>query len=173
MIVASRKSPWIAEDASRARQCEARGIVGGAVWWIYEISSSSAGTELTHDDGKAVGRPWDTSDPFVSAYTRDLIVTVFKCYIRHIILYIGIPGNIICCVVFWKVIRLYVACGTVSGNLNMVMSVERCLLVVTPFKARRLLSYGPELRVDPSCSLKDQLEGWPMVAVCFGACSSR
>ncbi|KAL8574722.1 hypothetical protein ACOMHN_023927 [Nucella lapillus] len=31
----------------------------------------------------------------------------------------------------------------------------------------------PELRVDPSCSLKDQLEGWPMVAVCFGACSGR
>ncbi|KAL8568022.1 hypothetical protein ACOMHN_029197 [Nucella lapillus] len=31
----------------------------------------------------------------------------------------------------------------------------------------------PEPRVDPSCSLKDQLEGWPMVAVCFGACSGR
>ncbi|KAL8605621.1 hypothetical protein ACOMHN_066862 [Nucella lapillus] len=37
--------------------------------------------------------------------------------------------------------RFYVVCGYISGTLIVVMSVERCLHVVIPFKARRLLTY--------------------------------
>ncbi|KAL8578064.1 hypothetical protein ACOMHN_019780 [Nucella lapillus] len=155
------------------------------------MSTVDGVTELTDDDGKAVGRPWDTSDPFVDVYTRVLVVTVFKCYVRQATLLIGVPGNAICCVVFWKqglsdrinlllfwqavidflhlalqvptmitcyssdsilnnnvdiilstkIIRMYVACGAISGVLAVVMSVERCLHVVFPIRARRLLTY--------------------------------
>ncbi|KAL8578231.1 hypothetical protein ACOMHN_040992 [Nucella lapillus] len=154
------------------------------------VGTEDGASELG-DAGMAVGRPWDTSDPFFSAQTRELLKTVFKCYIQQVISWIGVLGNLTCCVVFWKqglsdrinlllfwlavidfinlasmlpftltcyssdvilinninvivhtkINRIYVTCGYISGTLIVVMSVERCLHVVIPFKARRLLTY--------------------------------
>ncbi|KAL8604973.1 hypothetical protein ACOMHN_028601 [Nucella lapillus] len=154
------------------------------------VSAVDGVTELG-DAGRAVGRPWDTSDPFFTAETRNLIRIIFSCGIHPVVLYPGILANLTCCVVFWKqglsdrinlllfwlavadclhlasriqtsitcyssdniliqqvviiadakINIIYAACGFISGNLIVVMSVERCLHVVIPFKARRLLTY--------------------------------
>ncbi|KAL8589781.1 hypothetical protein ACOMHN_020784 [Nucella lapillus] len=153
--------------------------------WVTERGGGGGG------GGQVVGNPWDSSDPYISAHTRDLMLSVLKCYLQQIISVIGILGNALCCVVFWKqglsdrinlllfwlaaidlvnlavqlpafltcytsdwvlinnvtilinakMGRIYMACGIVSGCLIVVMSVERCLFVVIPFKARRLLTY--------------------------------
>ncbi|XP_076466210.1 uncharacterized protein LOC143297676 [Babylonia areolata] len=52
--------------------------------------------------GGADDSPWDTSDPFVSAHTRDLVLTLLKCYMRQVICFLGVPGNVLCCLVFFK-----------------------------------------------------------------------
>ncbi|KAL8558168.1 hypothetical protein ACOMHN_035473 [Nucella lapillus] len=43
-----------------------------------------------------------------------------------------------------KLARMYLCCSFISGTLIVVMSVERCLSVVMPLKARRLLTYSVE-----------------------------
>ncbi|KAL8585795.1 hypothetical protein ACOMHN_037358 [Nucella lapillus] len=135
--------------------------------------------------------PWDSSDPFFSASTRDLMQKVLKCYIRQLIVFVGIPGNLLCCAVFlkqglsdkinlllfwlavsdlsvllaqlflmpgcylleplqaanWDVISNTVivpvtwAMILTSGTLVMFLSVDRCLSVVLPFRAKMLLNY--------------------------------
>ncbi|XP_076455769.1 uncharacterized protein LOC143290303 [Babylonia areolata] len=135
--------------------------------------------------------PWDTSDPFFSVHTRELMKLIFKCCIRQAIIFFGIPGNVLCCLVFWKqglsdrinlllfwlavvdlinltsqlstkcacyftdpiqihnfsvvinatVTHIYLWAGFVSGALVVVMSVDRCLFVTMPLKARNLLTY--------------------------------
>ncbi|KAL8578067.1 hypothetical protein ACOMHN_019783 [Nucella lapillus] len=155
------------------------------------VSTVDGVTELTDDDDKVFGNPWDNTDPFTSAYTRKMMSYAFICYIRQAILFMGIPGNAICCAVFVKqglsdrinlllfwlavidfghlslqfpssiacyttdrvlihnvemvvyaqISRMFIASGKISGNLVVVMSVERCLHVVIPFRARRLLTY--------------------------------
>ncbi|KAL8616450.1 hypothetical protein ACOMHN_041053 [Nucella lapillus] len=134
---------------------------------------------------------WDSSDPFFTSQAREKIKDIVKCYIHIYLIYIGIPGNIVCCLVFWKqglsdrinlllfwlavidffnlatqlpvkipcylsdkifvsnlyvianakIIRVNFWCGFVSGTLIVVMSVDRCLSVVMPLRARRLLTY--------------------------------
>ncbi|KAL8576082.1 hypothetical protein ACOMHN_001432 [Nucella lapillus] len=130
---------------------------------------------------------------FFSAHTREVLITVFKCYLRQLIVFLGIPGNIISCLVFFKqglsdrihlllfwlavadltnlatqllfspacyltdpglavnwdtvfhakIVYINLWAGFVSGTLVVVMSVDRCLFVVMPLKARRLLTYRP------------------------------
>ncbi|KAL8572993.1 hypothetical protein ACOMHN_013969 [Nucella lapillus] len=153
-------------------------------------------TQLSNGSGPA-GFPWDTSDPFFSAYTRDLLKTVFKCYIRQIICLVGVPVNIICCMVFlkqglvdkvnlllfalavadvanlgtmllffptcylkmfdslyasnWdtivntKVVYVNRIASFVSGTLIVILSLDRCLSVVFPLKAGRILTFRPML----------------------------
>ncbi|KAL8578068.1 hypothetical protein ACOMHN_019784 [Nucella lapillus] len=40
-----------------------------------------------------------------------------------------------------KLSKMFIASRVISGNLVVVMSVERCLHVVIPFRARRLMAY--------------------------------
>ncbi|XP_076455527.1 uncharacterized protein LOC143290126 [Babylonia areolata] len=155
-----------------------------------EVNVSSPLMEVS-GTAKPDSRPWESADPVFSAYSRDLIKTVFKCYVRQLFIFLGIPGNFVSCVVFFKqglsdrinallfslavadlthlvTQLLYVpSCylsdkveinnwsavlntkithvktwsGFVSGSLVMIMSVDRCLSVVMPLKARRLLTY--------------------------------
>ncbi|KAL8580190.1 hypothetical protein ACOMHN_049250 [Nucella lapillus] len=148
--------------------------------------------DLTTTDGSLPeSRPWDNSDPFFSASTRDLLQKILKCYVRQMIVFVGIPGNVLCCVVFFKQglgdrIRLLlfwlavadltnltlqllfmpgcylldhvqinnwstIVTGKLgflnwwvshaSGILIVVVSVDRCLSVALPLKAKILLNY--------------------------------
>ncbi|KAL8569081.1 hypothetical protein ACOMHN_054227 [Nucella lapillus] len=155
--------------------------------------ASTVGYSLTDfsDGPQPHSQPWDTSDPFFSANTRDFLQRVLKCYVRQPIVLVGIPGNVLCCAVFLKqglldrinlllfwlavadltslaaqlllmpgcylVDPLHVAnwsvivntkivpinwCLTfVSGMLVLLLSVDRCVSVVAPFKAQRFLTY--------------------------------
>ncbi|XP_076455697.1 uncharacterized protein LOC143290243 [Babylonia areolata] len=161
---------------------------------VTDLSTAESFTEFT-DTPKSDPRPWESADPFFSADTRDLIKTVFKCYVRQFIIFLGIPCNFISCVVFYKqglsdrisLLLFWVAVADLGylvtqslylpscylsdkvqinnwstilnakitrvktwlnytcGSLIMIMSVDRCLSVVMPLKARRLLTFRPML----------------------------
>ncbi|XP_076455793.1 allatostatin-A receptor-like [Babylonia areolata] len=138
-------------------------------------------------------RPYENSDPFISSDTMYLIRSIFKCYVRQLLAFLGVPGNVVSCAVFFKqglsdrinLLLFWLAVADlvhmashlffvpscylsdkiddynwaavtdakvtsikdwstfVSGSLIMIMSVDRCLSVVIPLKARRLLTYRP------------------------------
>ncbi|XP_076455530.1 uncharacterized protein LOC143290129 [Babylonia areolata] len=144
------------------------------------------------DGGDSNVKPWDNSDPFFSAETRIFIKMLFRCYIRQIIIFFGVPGNALSCAVFmkqglstnrinlllfwlavadlsnllthalwspscymsdgvqarnWdtltqaKIVHVNMCFIYTSGCLILVMSVDRCLSVVMPLRAKRLLTY--------------------------------
>ncbi|KAL8573016.1 hypothetical protein ACOMHN_010446 [Nucella lapillus] len=80
--------------------------------------------------------PWDTSDPFISHTTRILMQRVLKCYVRQAIVFVGIPGNLLCCLVFFKqglsdkinLLLFWLAVVDLSSLLSQLLLMPRCYL---------------------------------------------
>ncbi|KAL8573034.1 hypothetical protein ACOMHN_010464 [Nucella lapillus] len=80
--------------------------------------------------------PWDTSDPFISHTTRILMQRVLKCYVRQAIVFVGIPGNLLCCLVFFKqglsdkinLLLFWLAVADLSSLLSQLLLMPRCYL---------------------------------------------
>ncbi|KAL8608855.1 hypothetical protein ACOMHN_066031 [Nucella lapillus] len=80
--------------------------------------------------------PWDTSDPLFSHTTRILMQRVLKCYVRQAIVFMGIPGNVLCCVVFFKqglsdkinLLLFWLAVADLSNLVSQVLLMPGCYL---------------------------------------------
>ncbi|KAL8588044.1 hypothetical protein ACOMHN_061210 [Nucella lapillus] len=102
-------------------------------------NASTVGYSLTDfsDGPQQYSQPWDISDPFMSASTRDLLRRMLKCYIQQPIIFVGIPGNVLCCAVFLKqglsdrinLLLFWLAVADLNNLMTQLMMMYDCYLV--------------------------------------------
>lgn len=79
-----------------------------AVPWS-DVPHSNSTDILTYSNCETVGittepfLPWENADNLVSVQAREMALLIVRCILQEVIIFFGIPGNILCLVVFGKV----------------------------------------------------------------------
>lgn len=82
-----------------------------AVPWS-DVPHSNSTDILTYSNCETVGittepflpfLPWENADNIVSVQAREMALLIVRCILQEVIIFFGIPGNILCLVVFGKV----------------------------------------------------------------------